>query len=508
MLSGARFDKRRGRDRIGAVIAGIDLGTQGVKVLLLDRGLRTVGRAFEGYPTRHPRPGWAEQDPADWEQALGRAARRAAREAGVDAAVVEAVGVTGQLDGCVPVGSDGRSLHPCLIWMDRRAAVRLPPGISERLRAEGGVNPDPGHLAAKARWLSELAPELAAAACFHQPVSYLVDRLTGERVWDHGLASISMLYSLGRRDYEPAFLEAFALDRSRLPRIAAAEQAAGALSGEGARLTGLRRGIPVAVGTGDDYASPLGAGMVEPGGVACISGTAEVVGGLAREPLLDPEGLVETHCYPGGLYFVENPGWLSGGAVAWLAGACGLADPQSAARLAAGVPAGAEGALFLPALSGAMAPEWVPEARGCFYGLTASHGTAHLARAVLEGCAFAMRDVVERLAALGVPAGHILLMGGAAREPLWARIRADVSGLPVFPVAEVDTAPVGAALLAAVAAGLRPDLASCAAALPVARERVEPDPRNASACNRGYRAYRRLFECLRPMFTSAEEDQA
>ena len=155
-----------------------------------------------------------------------------------------------------------------------------------------------------------------------------------------------------------------------------------------------------------------------------------------------------------------------------------------------------------------MAPEWVPEARGCFYGLSTSHGAAHLARAVLEGCAFAMRDVVERLAALGVPAGHILLMGGGAREPLWARIRADVSGLPVLRVAEVDTAPVGAALLAAVAAGLRPDLASCAAALPAARERVEPDPRNAPACDRAYRAYRRLFECLRPMFRGAEEDQA
>jgi xylulokinase len=119
-----------------------------------------------------------------------------------------------------------------------------------------------------------------------------------------------------------------------------------------------------------------------------------------------------------------------------------------------------------------------------------------------------MRDVVERLAALGVASGHILLMGGAAREPLWARIRADVSGLPVFRVAEVDTAPVGAALLAAVAAGLRADLASCAAALPADRERLDPDPRQAPACDRAYRAYRRLFECLRPMFAGAEEEPA
>ena len=489
------------------MIAGIDLGTQGVKVLLFDRGWRPVGRAFAAYPTRHPHPGWAEQDPRDWEQALGRALSQAMREAGVEPAAVQALGLTGQLDGCVAVGPDGLPLHPCLIWMDRRAALRLPPGTAERLRAEGGVNPDPGHLAAKAGWLRDHAPACAQAACFHQPVSYLVARLTGERVWDHGLASISMLYGLARRDYEPAFLEAFGLARDQLPRIASAERAAGALSPEGARLTGLREGIPVAVGTGDDYASPLGAGMVEPGGVACVSGTAEAVGGLAREPVLDPAGLVETHCYPGGLYFVENPGWLSGGAVGWLARACGLGDPAGVARLAGGVPAGAEGVRFLPALSGAMAPEWVPEARGCFYGLAASHGTGHLARALLEGCAFAMVDVVRRLAELGVAARHILLMGGAARDPLWARIRADASGLPVLLAAEPDSAPVGAAMLAAVAAGMQPDLRACAGGLPGARERLEPDPRNREAYERAYRDYRRLFECLRPMFARAGEQR-
>ncbi len=502
------FVMRPGRGRIGSVIAGIDLGTQGVKVLVCDRGFKAAGRAFEAYATLRPRPGWAEQEPAEWEQALGRAARRALREAGVDPAAVEAVGVTGQLDGCVAVGRDGLPLHPCLIWMDRRAVIRLPADTAARLRAEGGVNPDPGHLAAKARWLKEQAPECAKAACFHQPVSYLVDRLTGERVWDHGLASISMLYGLARKDYDPGFLEAFGLSRGQLPRIAGAEEPAGVLGEEGARLTGLRRGTPVAVGTGDDYASPLGAGMVEPGGVACISGTAEVVGALCGEARLDPAGLVETHCYPGGWYFIENPGWLSGGAVAWLAQVCGLPDARSLAVLAASAPAGAEGVRFLPALSGAMAPEWIPEARGCFYGLAAGHGPGHLARAVLEGCAFAMRDVIQRLWELDVPAGHIQLMGGAARDPLWARIRADSSGLPVLLAADGDTAPIGAAMLAGVAAGIHPDLRACAAELPAARERLEPDPRTAELYARAYGDYRRLFECLRPMFARAREQEA
>ena len=495
------------------MIAGIDLGTQGVKVVLFDKGLKPAGAAFAAFPTRHPKPGWAEQDPADWEQALDLAVRGALREAGAGPARVKAVGVTGQLDGCVAVGEDGRPLHACLIWMDRRASLRLPAGMAARMRAEGGVNPDPGHLAAKARWLSEQAPAggggaAAEAACFHQPVSYLVSRLTGERVWDHGLASISMLYNLARRDYDPGFLEAFGLARSQLPRIAGAQEAAGELDREGARLTGLREGTPVAVGTGDDYASPLGAGLVEPGAAACVSGTAEVVGALSAGPRVDPEGLVETHCYPGGRYFVENPGWLSGGAVSWLAGVCGLPDAESAARRAEEAPPGCDGVLFLPALSGAMAPAWVPAARGAFYGLAPSHGTAHLARAVLEGCAFAMRDVLERLEELAVPVGHLELMGGGARSAVWARIRADVSGLPVMVAREVDTAPLGAAMLAAVAAGLRPDLRACAAVIPAAKDRLEPDPRTAAAYDRAYAGYRRLFECLRPMFARAQEEAA
>ena len=490
------------------MIAGIDLGTQGVKVALFDRAFKAEGAGFTAYPTRHPKPGWAEQDPAEWELALGQAVRAALQEAGAEPAVVQAVGVTGQLDGCVAVGENGRPLHPCLIWMDRRAELCLPASAAVRMRAEGGVNPDPGHLAAKARWLRGAEPVAARAACFHQPVSYLVSRLTGERVWDHGLASISMLYSLARRDYDPGFLALFGVARGQLPRIAAAEEAAGALNREGARLTGLRVGTPVAVGTGDDYASPLGAGLVAPGTAACVSGTAEVVGALSNEARVDPGGLVETHCYPGGLYFVENPGWLSGGAVAWLAAVLGLPDAESAARRAGEAPPGSGGVLFLPALSGAMAPEWVPSARGTFYGLTPAHGAAHLARSVLEGCAFAMRDVLGRLEELAVPVGHLELMGGGARSALWARIRADVSGLPVLVAREVDTAPRGAAMLAAVAAGLRPDLRACAAVIPAAKDRLEPDPRTAAAYDRAYAGYRRLFECLRPMFARAQEEGA
>ncbi len=147
-----------------------------------------------------------------------------------------------------------------------------------------------------------------------------------------------------------------------------------------------------------------------------------------------------------------------------------------------------------------MAPEWIASARGCFYGLTPAHGSAHLARAVLEGCAYAMRDVLDRLRELGVQFDSLVLLGGGARSRTWARIRADVSGLPVEIPAATDTSPIGAAMLAAVAAGLQPDLAHAAAC--VAREtlRIEPDEAAGAALDAGYRRYRRLFESLKPMY--------
>src|SRR5262249_54520715 len=242
--------------------------------------------------------------------------------------------------------------------------------------------------------------------------------------------STTMVYSLWDRALDAELCTLFDIEPGELPVIDRAEAVAGALDGAGAALTGLPPGIPVAVGTGDDFSNPLGAGVVEPGRAVVTLGTAEVVGAVHASAVIDKRALVETHGYAGGRYFIENPGWLSGGALAWFIETFGLTDVAELDRLAAEAPPGARGLTFLPAPSGAMAPEWISAARGAFYGLTAAHGRTHLARALLEGCAFAMRDVVERLEALGVEAGRLLLLGGGARSRIWARIRADLLQRP------------------------------------------------------------------------------
>ena len=482
------------------MIVGIDIGTQSLKAVVTDDDLRLRGQAAVGYQPSYPRPGWAEQDCQLWEQALGPAIAGALQAAGCAPETVRALGICGQLDGCVAVDHDGQALGPCLIWMDRRAQAEVRGISAERIRATTGVVLDATHMAAKARWLKRHLPARADIDRYHQPVSHLVARLTGEHVFDHGLASTTMVYDLSRRAFDAGLLELFELAADELPRIAEASDRAGTLHRQGAALTGLPEGLPVAVGTGDDFSNPLGAGLVEPGKLACALGTAEVVGALHDFPAIDRRGVVETHGYPGGRFFIENPGWLSGGALAWFVETFRLRDVQELDALAATAPAGCEGVIFLPALSGAMAPEWIASARGCFYGLSAAHGTAHLARAVLEGCAFAMRDVLERLLEMRVAIDAMLLLGGGARSTLWTQLRADLTGLSVTLPQIVETSPIGAAMLAAVAAGLQPSLLAAAPLVAGEARTIEPDPAQKAAYDDAYGAYRKLFESLRPMF--------
>jgi xylulokinase len=484
---------------------GIDVGSQSLKAVLLDDGLTAVGRGARAYPIAFPRPGWAEQAPALWEAALAPAVGEALAAAGRKASDISAIGIAGQLDGAIAVDVAGRALGPCLIWMDRRADADLAP-LRERLPAEAwrtrtGANLDGSHMAPKMRWQRDHWPATRAAARFHQPVTYLIERLTGEAVMDHGLASTTLAYDLQAGDFADDLLGLFGLERGLLPRLAPSEAVAGHLTAAGAAMLGVAAGLPVAVGTGDDFSTALGGGVAEPGVAANVLGTAEVVGALDPRPLIDAGGLVETHRFVGSqLHYIENPGWVSGGALEWLRSLLRIADFAAFDAKAGAAKAGADGLVFLPALTGAMTPEWRAGARGCFYGLTPSHGVAQLARAALEGNAFGLRDVLERLQAMGVPVERVRVLGGGARSRLWAQIRADVTSLPVERSAVADASAVGAAILAAVASGAWPDVATAARRVGAVDETIDPQPAMRQAYDDAHARYRRLFSALKPMF--------
>jgi xylulokinase len=482
------------------MLVGVDIGTQGLKAAVTDPELGVRGQARRSYRPHFPRAGWAEQDPRIWESALGPAIAEALKQAGARSSAVTAIGICGQLDGCIPVGRTGEPQSNCIIWMDRRAEAEMADIPADVVHGRTGIVPDPGHMAAKIRWLKRHSPDAREIARYHQPVSYIVEQLTGEAVLDHALASTTMLYDLDARRYDDDLLAAFDVVPGELPRIAEASDRAGALTRRGAELTGLPAGTPVAVGTGDDFSTPLGAGVISPGKVTVAIGTGEVVGGLVDEPMIDGSRLVETHAYPAGGYFIENPGWLSGGAVTWLRDLLGLTSFAELDALAAQSPPGAEGVLFLPALTGAMAPQWIAGARGCFFGLTPAHGPRDLARSLLEGTGFAMRDVIETLCHLGIGAEGLTLLAGGSRSRLAAQIRADISRLPVSLPEHADSAVIGAAMLAGVAGGPFKSIAEAASRASPPREIIHPSPSASAALDESYRRYRQLFEALKPVF--------
>ena len=419
------------------------------------------------------------------------------------------LGLASQVDGLVAVDADGEPLHPAIIWLDRRAVAQagaidgLDPASIRRIT---GLNLDASHVAPKILWLRDAHPDVFERAVgLLLPGSALVAWLTGERVLDHANASSTLLYDVAERGWSSPMLDATSLDTTRLGSIEAASTVVGALRPTAATAIGLTPSTRVVVGTGDEHGASLGAGGIRPGIVIDITGTAEPVAVAATEPVIDETGLVETHGHADPrVWLVENPGFVSGGSVRWFqdlfGGGVTVADLD--AEAAAGTTPGADGVTFLPTLSGATAPRWNDRARGVFAGLSLNHGRADLYRAVLEGCTFALRDIVDRLDEMGLGADEIRVVGGGARSRLWLQMKADVTGRTVRVLTTDESTALGAAMLAGVGAGTFADLDEAVDRLatlgPVA---YEPDPTTKTAYADAYGRYRELFDAVEPGFS-------
>jgi xylulokinase len=330
---------------------------------------------------------------------------------------------------------------------------------------------------------------------------------------DPSNASSTGLLDPRRRAWCEEACDAFDIDPARLAPVRPAAAALGPVAGWLRDATGLSPETLVVLGAGDEMAATLGAGVVESGVVCDVMGTAEPVCAVVAEPALDPTGVVELHPHADpGTWLLENPGWLSGGAYRWFRDELGGPETARAAKtgadvyellnsLATGAPPGADGVSWIPALAGAMAPEWNANARAGWFGLTAAHGRAHLARALLEGNALALRDVVEAIAGAGHPPTGLVCVGGGARGRLLLEIRAHVTGLPVSRPLDVETTARGAAMLAAAGAGVHDTVAGAARAMAGARApTVEPATQLRAVYDDLHRRHLRLYAALRPLF--------
>jgi len=489
-----------------AFTIGCDVGSQSIKAVLLDEQGQVLATATHPYRMIHKESGWAEQNPQDYVLGLGAVVRKAVADAGIDGRGVTHIGLASQVDGVVPLDSNLKPLRNAIIWLDRRAVAQAE-SLRERLGdeaafAQTGLNIDATHTGPKIMWLKEHEPDLYRDARYMPSVgSYLLAWLTGAVVQDHANASSTLLYGITDRDYSDDLLELAGVDRALLPRVLDADEIAGELTPEACETLGLARGCLAVVGTGDEHGACFGAGAVDSRVLVDIAGTAEPVGVATSEPVFDSTRLVETHGYAvRGMYLVENPGFVSGGNTLWLASNILKTSQGELFELAETSVPGAHGLTFIPALSGAMAPRWNDVLRGAFYGLGMHHTQADLARAVVEGNCFAFVDIANRLKEMGL-GGDTRIVGGGRRCNFARATKATLTGMSIRRVATEETTAVGAAMLAALAAGFFTSAVECAAAaVAIAPEVQDPVPSMLEPLTDAYGRYRQLFDVLEGSF--------
>jgi len=455
-------------------LVGVDVGTTGVKAVALSPGGEVLARAEEGYTLSLPRPGWAEQDPEDWWRATGRALAALGVEAG-------SIGLTGQMHGLVLLDDADRVLRPAILWNDQRTAAEcaeIEAAIGRgRLVELTGNRALPGFTAPKLLWVRRHEPEVwERAAGILLPKDYVRLRLEGRRVTDAAEASGTLLFDVAGRRWSEEVCAALGVPLGWLPPVRESTETGGA---------------------GDQQAGAVGVGAVAPGVLSVALGTSGVV--LAPLPAYraEPEGRVHVFCHAApGTWEAMGVMLSAAGSLRWLREVAG-ADEAALAAEAGRWPPGAEGLTFLPYLQGERTPHADPDARGAFAGLSLAHDRGALARAVLEGVAYGLRDSLELLRSLGVRAGVARASGGGARSELWLRIVASVLGVPVERTAVEEGAAYGAALLGGVAAGRFADVGEAVEACVRVHDVFEPDPSWQAVYEEGYGRFRALYPALR-----------
>jgi xylulokinase len=515
------------------LLLGLDVGTSGCKAVLIAPDGSVRAEAISEYSMHIPRPGWAEQNPEDWWNATIASIRQVLASASVETIV--GIGLTGQMHGLVLLDEAGKVLRPCIMWNDQRTATQCAE-IEEKVgRAKlidlAGKPALTGFTAGKILWVRENEPDVySRARHVLLPKDYVRYRLTGALAMDVADGSGTLLMDVRGRAWSDELLKLLDIPREWLPPLHECHEVVAQVSAEAASATGLRAGTPVVAGAGDQAAQSIGTGIAREGMVSVTIGTSGVVFAATNQYRFDPTGELHAYCHAvPDTWHLMGVTLSAGGSLRWFRDALCEKEKAEAERtgrdvydlvteLAATAPPGSDGLLFLPYLTGERTPHADPNARGVFFGLSLRHTKAHMARAVLEGVTFSLRECLDLLCQTlgtgtvflgGKPSQspvqsclRVRVSGGGSRSAFWRQMMADVFGTEIVEVNVTQGAAYGAALLAGVGTGVYSSEEQACTRTVHETGITKPGP-NAGAYREAYERYRALYPVLVPEFRRA-----
>lgn len=490
-------------------LLAIDVGTSGVKLLLfpVEEGQQPVSLTC-AYETHCPAPGWAEQHPTDWWQAVCEGIPALMKKAGASPEDVCAIGVDGVSWTPVVLDDRGEVLSAAPLWYDTRATAECAQ-IREKVGedavfAVNGNPVQPYYTLPKLMWMRRHMDDVRRNMR-HVLTSngYIVYKLTGARSQDMSQGYGWPFYRMGEGSYDEGMAEQLGFDLDWLETPCESSAVVGTVTGDAARVCGLREGIPVVAGGLDAACGALGIGIINPGPMHEQSGSA---GGMSIcvDSYQPTRGLIMGRHVVPGRWLVQGGTVGGGAAMEWLltilnGGGSRKITAADASRMAASVAPGADGLLFLPYMAGERSPVWNPYAKGVFFGLDYSITPGHMARAVMEGAAMALRHNLESARATGIRLGTLRAAGGASRSSVWMQAKADITGCPIQAVADSEATACGCAVLAGVGAGIFLDFDSVCRRIVKLEVPYMPRAAYKELYDERYQRYLELYKRLEPM---------
>lgn len=494
------------------LLLGIDIGTSACKVAIFDLQGKVISQATREYKVYYPDLGFVEQNPNEWWECVCTAIKESIVSSKIKARQIAGIGVDGQSWSAIPINAQGDVLSNTPIWMDTRASDICKETVNrlgtERIFKLSGNSFEPTYSTPKILWFKKHMPDVYNSTYkFLQSNSFIAFKLTGQISQDLSQSYGIHSFNMNEGKWDDSFCEELGFDRNKLPEICRCHQIIGEVTSEAAAQTGLVKGIPVVAGGLDACCGTLGAGVIKVGQTQEQGGQAGGMSICQNSSVGHPKLILSFHVVPN-LWLLQGGTVGGGGAIKWFKEEFGMFE-EIQARIkgissfkvmdeeAEEIPVGSEGLIFLPYMAGERSPLWDKSAKGVFFGLGYNKTRAHMIRAVMEGCAFALQHNIKTAEETGVSIDELVAMGGAANSRLWTQIKADITGKTIkVPTSDTATT-LGAAILAGVGTGLYKSFEQAVDKTIVITRTQEPDMQAHAKYKNNYEIYIELYEKLK-----------